>query len=225
MEGSDIPIPEQGLKILGTPLGHPDFVERHLEHVARKQQVLLDRIPLVSDVQSGWLLLLHCQDPRRWIVAVFITSVADRPNPVPPHSARDINIATVSGLGLRNALRTRVAAFWASWSDCLPMIRARHPIVAQSWSVNWKVSQHRRCCGLEEVWPFPRCLWPSPRSLRTGWGQVSLPASATSERSGQRSGFVRASGADGDALTHDVERDFQRGLRQVGTFVLRWTCM
>ena len=36
-----------------------------------------------------------CQDPRRWIVAVFVTSV-DRPNPVPPHSARDINIAHVS---------------------------------------------------------------------------------------------------------------------------------
>ena len=26
---------EQGLKILGTPLGHPDFVERHLDSVCR----------------------------------------------------------------------------------------------------------------------------------------------------------------------------------------------
>ena len=34
-KGSDIPTPEQGLKILGTPLGHPDFVERHLEREAR----------------------------------------------------------------------------------------------------------------------------------------------------------------------------------------------
>ena len=49
-KGSDIPTPEQGLKILGTPL--------------RKQQVLLDRIPLVSDVQSAWLLLLHCASAR-----------------------------------------------------------------------------------------------------------------------------------------------------------------
>ena len=37
---------------------------------------------------------------------------------------------SLGGLGLRSALRTRVAAFWASWSDCLSMIRARHPIVA-----------------------------------------------------------------------------------------------
>ena len=51
--------------------------------------------------------------------------------PSPPHSARDFNIANVlGGLDLRSALRTRVAAFWASWSDCLPMIRARHPFVA-----------------------------------------------------------------------------------------------
>ena len=102
-------------------------MERHLEHVARKQQVLLDRIPLVSDVQSAWLLLLHCasalanfpvegspsisrgefcQDRRRWIVAVFVTSVADPPNPVPPHSARDINIANISG--------------WVGFAQCTP---------------------------------------------------------------------------------------------------------
>ena len=115
-KGSDIPTSEQGLKILGTPLGHPDFVERHLEHVARKQQVLLDRIPLVPDVQSAWLWLLYCastisrgefcQDPRRWIVAVFVTSVADRPNSVPPHSLRDINIANVSG--------------WVGLAQCTP---------------------------------------------------------------------------------------------------------
>ena len=35
-----------------------------------------------------------------------------------------------SGLGLRSAQRTREAAYWASWSDTLPMIHARHPVVA-----------------------------------------------------------------------------------------------
>ena len=29
-----------------------------------------------------------------------------------------------------NAWRSRVAAHWASWADCLPMIHARHPDVA-----------------------------------------------------------------------------------------------
>ena len=35
------------------------------------------------------------------------------------------------GLGLRSARRTRVPAHWASWADCLQMIRARHPTVAE----------------------------------------------------------------------------------------------
>ena len=34
------------------------------------------------------------------------------------------------GLGLRSALRTAPAAYWASWADALPMIIARTPLVA-----------------------------------------------------------------------------------------------
>ena len=34
------------------------------------------------------------------------------------------------GLGLRSAVRTSKAAHWASWADCLSMIRERHPQVA-----------------------------------------------------------------------------------------------
>ena len=34
------------------------------------------------------------------------------------------------GLGLRSAVRVAPAAYWASWADCLAMIRARHPTLA-----------------------------------------------------------------------------------------------
>ena len=37
----------------------------------------------------------------------------------------------LGGCGLRSALRTAPAAWWASWADTLPMIRARHPEVAE----------------------------------------------------------------------------------------------
>ena len=37
---------------------------------------------------------------------------------------------SLGGLGLRSAVRTSKAAHWASWADCLPMIRERHPQVA-----------------------------------------------------------------------------------------------
>ena len=39
--GSRVPTAEQGMKVLGTPLGHEDYVARHLESVADLQRVLL----------------------------------------------------------------------------------------------------------------------------------------------------------------------------------------
>ena len=62
--GPGIPFEEQGIKVLGSPMGHPAFVARQLERTSVKHQVLFDRIPLVEDVQSAWLLLLHCACAR-----------------------------------------------------------------------------------------------------------------------------------------------------------------
>ena len=59
-----LPEEDQEIKVLGSPLGHRAFVARHLERTSTKHQVLLDRIPLVQDVQSAWLLLLHCACAR-----------------------------------------------------------------------------------------------------------------------------------------------------------------
>ena len=38
-KGSDVPSREQGIKVLGTPLGHPDFVSAHLERTTAEHQV------------------------------------------------------------------------------------------------------------------------------------------------------------------------------------------
>ena len=40
---------EQGIKVLGTPLGHEDFVAAHLH--LRNHQTLLERIPILQDIQ------------------------------------------------------------------------------------------------------------------------------------------------------------------------------
>ena len=37
---------------------------------------------------------------------------------------------SLGGLGIRSAFRSRESAHWASWADCLAMVKARHPIVA-----------------------------------------------------------------------------------------------
>ena len=150
-KGSDIPTAEQGVRILGTPLGHPDFVHTYLENVLNEHGVLLSRIPLVEDVQSARALLLPCAGGR----ANYLLRVV-RPDAVQSFavghtnalwaclrnmlgSSVDLNPAmrdvgtlplSLGGMGLRNAERTSPPAYWASWADCLSMLRARHPDVA-----------------------------------------------------------------------------------------------
>ena len=62
--GGDLPIASQGIKVLGTPLGHDEFVEAHLARTSQSQETLLERIPTLPDVQSAWALLLHCANAR-----------------------------------------------------------------------------------------------------------------------------------------------------------------
>ena len=45
--GSEVPTTKQGIKVLGTPLGHEDFVREHLERTREKHRILLRRIPIV----------------------------------------------------------------------------------------------------------------------------------------------------------------------------------
>ena len=62
--GSGIPVDRQGIKVLGAPIGHPEFVRRQLEIVSQEHQTLLSRIPHVQDTQCAWLLLVHCASAR-----------------------------------------------------------------------------------------------------------------------------------------------------------------
>ena len=61
---TELPTHQQGLKVLGVPLGHPDFVLKFLEAKIAEHRVLLERIPLVPDTQSSWLLLSFCAAAR-----------------------------------------------------------------------------------------------------------------------------------------------------------------
>ena len=59
-----LPESEQGMKVLGSPLGHPSFIQQFLRKKALKHRTLLDRIPQLPDVQSAWSLLLHCASAK-----------------------------------------------------------------------------------------------------------------------------------------------------------------
>ena len=72
-EGSKVPPNKQGLKILGAPFGHQEFVSAQLEKKLQKQETLIRRIPLVPDLQSAWLILLHCAVPGQIICSEWLT--------------------------------------------------------------------------------------------------------------------------------------------------------
>ena len=62
--GSELPPTMQGMKVLDTPLGHPDCVATCLEGNATETCKVAGSIPSAPDVQCAWLLLLHCASTR-----------------------------------------------------------------------------------------------------------------------------------------------------------------
>ena len=148
-KGLELHASARGIKVLGTPLGHPEFVHARLEALTEKHQVLLERIPKIADVQSAWALLLHCANARsnyylRVVRPAFarahdeglwtcLSAIMGVPSTLCSETAREVASLPLAmgGMGLRSAVRTASSAFWASWADCLHMIHLRHPAVAK----------------------------------------------------------------------------------------------
>ena len=61
---TSLPRREQGLVILGAPVGQVEFVKAQLEKKTVEHSVLLQRIPLVENLQAAWLLLSFCAAAR-----------------------------------------------------------------------------------------------------------------------------------------------------------------
>ena len=56
----ELPAVDRGLKVLGAPFGHPEFVQEFLRRKSDEQQVFFQRKPLVNDPQASWLFLRMC---------------------------------------------------------------------------------------------------------------------------------------------------------------------
>ena len=151
----------------------PDFVRSLLVKKTVKQSVLLERIPAVPICnQHG--LLLFCAAPRSnfWLrtvppelVEAFATA-HDVGAVFVRHHAREWGSAKESaslplcmgGLGLRSAFRSRQAAHWASWCECLEMIRDR---CFRSWGMlmdRLTSRQQEQPHSIAAAREFARCL-------------------------------------------------------------------
>ena len=151
-----LPTHAQGFKVLGVPIGHPDFVVDFLARKTNEHELLFERIPAMEDLQSAWLVLLFCAAPRAnfWLRSVrpelvhqFAAShdantwgCLARLIGVQGPSAHSQVVASLlfslGGLGLTSATRGCRAAHWASWTDSLAVIQRRHPEVARTIVAN-----------------------------------------------------------------------------------------
>ena len=143
-----LPTANQGVVVLGAPLGHADFVARKLEAKTDDHRVLFRRILAVQDLQCAWLLLFCAATRANYFLRVVQPALSQR-----FAAAHDEDVWSciqellgiegttrvrqlsslpfaLGGLGLRSAVRGRIAAYWASWADTLPRIRERHPRIA-----------------------------------------------------------------------------------------------
>jgi len=60
----DLSAERQGVKVLGAPVGSPEYVQRFCDNVVEEKAKLLDLLPKLPSLQSAWLLLYFCAVPR-----------------------------------------------------------------------------------------------------------------------------------------------------------------
>ena len=144
-----LPPSEQGIRILGTRLEHPDFVRAELSKLSVEHDALMDKITHVQDLQCAWLLILYCSAARaNYYLRVVHPDLSSTFATHHDASLRRVlcsllqvdpsflfwNAASLplslGGLGLRSASLLSKAAFWASWADSLQMVQQRHPAVS-----------------------------------------------------------------------------------------------
>ena len=249
----------QGIKILGTPVGHPDFVRNHLVDLVEEQHVLLERTPMLQDVQGAWLLLVHCASARANYVVRCV-----RPEAVAQYArVHDANlweclsrilqfesttgegtrdVATLplvlGGLGLRSAERTRASAYW----DCMPMIKERHPMVAELFVGSLEGvpdTPHLReaaeaARSLRGVMGFEPPSWPDleagvrpedrdpedyePGGIRSGWRAAISGRVVRAHGSAEGSFGQVARGSRSGVAAHDAPHQFSQNVRGSSVF-------
>lgn len=138
-----------GVKVLGTPLGHREFVRAHADERLEEEQHFLDKLGRVHDPQCAWLLLTYCAVPGanhflRVLPPSEVQDYAQRHDDAVWQCFCQVlgvgRLATdrlgravaslparLGGLGMRSAARTAPAADWAAWVDAAPVLASKAP--------------------------------------------------------------------------------------------------
>ena len=140
----ELPPEQQGITILGTPIGTPEFQATHLQATADQHSALLQRIPAIQDLQAEWLLLLYCASPRCNYLLRMLRPEITQPFAQAHDTAITLALAQLldmrdlaptalgiahlplhlGGLGLTSASLLSHSAYWA---DTLPILHRQDP--------------------------------------------------------------------------------------------------
>ena len=136
MGDRSLPAEQQELKVLGAPLGSAAFAQKLGEKRPGDERKFWDQLPKLPDLQSAWLLLLHCAGPRFNYTArtvppsqaalyaqghdkgvwEVLAKLFERPDLQEATDTLHNHLATLplrlGGCGLRSAHRTSKAAYW-----------------------------------------------------------------------------------------------------------------
>ena len=145
-----LPPKQQGLTVLGAPVGTEQYVQQFLQNTLRSHRPLLEQLPDIQDLQAAWLLLLYTASPRSNYLlrllppAPTIAFAAShdlaisqclsqllQANELPVHALARAHLPlAMGGLGLMSAALLASPAYWASWADALPVLHRQAPQVA-----------------------------------------------------------------------------------------------
>ena len=144
-----IPATNDGTRILGVPIGKPEFVEDACLESAKSRTDLCDKLRDLDDVQSAMLLLRYCHIPRINHLARSLAVLPDRSRPAADlHDFQSRSTFTslmgcdsvgdsvwlqatlpikLGGFGLSSVSTISQSAFLASWAHSLHELPARFP--------------------------------------------------------------------------------------------------
>ena len=152
---ADLPPEQNGLKVLGVPIGTKEFVQACGAERLAEERTLLDILPELPDTQCSWVLLAMSAVPRAnhllratpptqvqeyarahddalWQALnklLGTTGEAAEENPL--HRKLATLPGRMGGLGLRSADRTSTGAYWAAWCDALKVLKDKRPALAE----------------------------------------------------------------------------------------------
>ena len=209
---------ERGMVVLGSPVGHTDFVHAWAVRRLLEEQQLLQQLPQLPDLQCSWLLLALCASPRanhalRTVPPTAIASYAAGHDdaiwhtlldclggeagapPEDAHLARATAFlpAALGGLGLQSATRSAPAACWAAWADALPPPNPslnNSPVCFLCFLVERARGSLTRSFGKRFLLPPPPPTPPIADLEAKRWGEKQSVSMVVVGRAVQRTWFI-----------------------------------